>query len=146
MLQCSSPTKKQPFAFAMANHARKRLVPSGLLALLIVASSTDAFAPSFPPSRSSWHRASPPSLALLGTGADDDNGAVPDCECASPAAVVSGSPSALARAVDVRGVLSSSSTARVYRLDGSPTHASDLLAPADGGGGTSLLVLTRSFG
>ena len=141
---------------AMANHAIKRLVQSGLLPalLLIVASSsstTDAFffffAPSSSPpssSRSSspHHRVSTPpsSPALLLRGADDDDDggavAVADCGCApSPpasAASFSGSPSALARAIDVASALSSpSSNLVVYRLDGSTMMASDLL----GGGG-----------
>ena len=51
--------------------------------------------------------------------------------------IVSGSPSLLARAVDVRAALRQPT---VYRLDGSPTS----LALSDDG--ISLICLTRSFG
>ncbi|KAL3803068.1 hypothetical protein ACHAW5_009478 [Stephanodiscus triporus] len=125
----------------MASHAM-RLVPSGLLALLIIASSTNAFAPS-PMSWWQSHRVSPALRDTAGNDAEDSS----SCAWASASAVVvSGSPSKRARAVDVRGALASSSTT-VYRLDGSKISTSDLLAPDDDDGGkTTLLVLTRSFG
>jgi len=93
-------------------------------------------------------RVSPALRDAAGNDADDPS----SCGCASSSAVVvSGSPSELARAVDVRRALMSSSTTG-YRLDGSTISTSDLLAPPDdddddgGGKKTTLLVLTRSFG
>lgn len=134
---------------------RLAIVPFGLLLvapilLIVVPSSTNAAAFIATSPHTSWRASSRPvSSSHSPTRATDNDDT---CGCASSPStsapvVVSGSPSELARAIDVRGALSSSSTTDVYRLDGSAlsssTSSSALLGPSDG---TSLVVLTRSFG
>ncbi|KAL3808684.1 hypothetical protein ACHAXA_009237 [Cyclostephanos tholiformis] len=136
-----------------ARGSRRLLVPFGLLLapliLFVVPSSTNAAAfllapysstssrPSSSPHRVSPSRSSPWAVVVAATGAGDDDGS---CGCASStpsataAVVISGSPSELARAIDVRDALrSSSATEGLYRLDGSAvSSASTILGSSDG--------------
>lgn len=97
------------------------------LALTLLVASASAFAPS-------THVALGRSPLSISRSSAVDS----PCECGN-AAVVSGSPSAEARAVDPKQALSESTA---YRLDGSPVSVSSLMANE----GVSLIVLTRSFG